>query len=173
MSAFNLLADYGIDETDIPESVGRKTTPDGTYPFTVIDYRIQEGTNNNPETEWIIIDYDLGEDGQFREWFTTAEDGDRYTDKVKNSLSFLRKRLAFFGQSLAAIDFEAGIGRTGTLSLVTRGKFQNIDEFSLDEDGDDGNGAEEAPAERPKVSRPAAGKAAAGGASPFGGNRRS
>jgi hypothetical protein len=172
MSAFNLLADYGLDEGDIPENVGRKNTPDGTYPFTVTDFRVQEGTTNNPDTQWIILDHDLGEDGQQREWFTISEDGDKYTDKVKNSLSFLRKRLAFYGQTLAGIDFDEVVGRTGTLTLETRGKFQNITEYSIDEDGDDGAEPAEAPAARPQVSRPAAGKAGAGD-SPFGGKRRS
>lgn len=178
--AFNLLEDYGIEENDIPEDVGRKVIPDGTYAFTITDFSTKPGTDSKPETEWIILDHDLGEDGSFREWFTTVDEGDRYSDKVKNSLSFLRKRLVFFGQSLAAIDFEPVIGLTGTLTLETRGKFQNITEYSIDADGDDGAGDEpEAPMALSKApTRPAAAKAApkagaAGGGSPFAGKRRS
>jgi hypothetical protein len=167
--AFNLLADYGIDENDIPTDVGRKSIPDGTYPFTITDFSVKPGTDSKPDTEWIILDHDLGEDGQFREWFTTNDEGDRYSDKVKNSLSFLRKRIAYFGQTLSSIDFESVIGRTGTLTLATRGKFQNVTDYSIDE-GDEGPAEEDAAPARPAVSRPAAGKAA--GASPFSGTRR-
>ncbi len=188
MAGFNLLEQYGLTEEEIPEDVGRRVIPDGTYPFTIVNFEFKQGTDDHPETEWIILDHDLGEEGEFREWFTTVEDGDPTTDKVKNSLSFLRKRLAFFGQTLASIDFEPVIGLTGTLTLSTtqRGQkaFQNVTEYSIDENG----GADDQPAEEPdekpmalaRPGRPAAAAktaapraaAAKSGNTPFGGRRR-
>jgi len=152
---FNLLKQYGLSEEEIPEDVGRRTIPDGTYDYTVTYAGFKEGTDSQPDMEWIIIDFDLGEEGEYREWFTTVDNGDSTTDRVKNSMSFLRKRLAFFGQTLASIDFEAMIGATGTLTLSTTKKgeksFQNISEFSIDED--------DAPADKPMaLARPGRGR---------------
>lgn len=137
--AFNLLEQYGVNEEDIPENVsaGRRKVDDGVHGYTITDFSKYENTEKG--TESLYIDYDFGDAGTHREWFTTVAADE---DWVTRGFSDLRKRLAFFGQALSDFRPDEIIGRTGTLELVTAksGKTQYINEFSVDEEG-----AEEAP----------------------------
>lgn len=134
--AFNLLEQYGVNEEDIPENVsaGRRKIADGVYPYTITDFSKYDNESKNSES--LYIDYDFGDDGTHREWFTTKADDE---DWVTRGFSDLRKRLAFFGQSLSDFRPDEVIGRTGTLEIVTAksGKSQYINEFSVDEEGEE------------------------------------
>ncbi len=148
MTGFNLLEQYGISEEEIPENVsgGRRRVDDGVYGYTITDFN--EYVNEGQGSKSLYVDYDLGDDGTFREWFTIEHATEE--DWVIRGFSDLRKRLAFFGQSLSDIRPDEIIGRTGTLEITTgkQGKRQYLSEFSAD-------GAEEA-AEEPKKAAPKA-----------------
>lgn len=159
---FNLLDAYGINEEDIPENVsaGRRQVPDGVYGYTVTD--VNEYVNEEQGSKSLYIDYDLGDDGAHREWFTVEHATEE--DYVTRGFSDLRKRLVFFGQSLSDFRPDEIIGRSGTLEIKTgrNGKRQYLAEFSVD--GDDGPEEAEAPAEDAPMAmaeKPAAKKAAA------------
>lgn len=168
MSNFNLLEQYGVNEEDIPENVGRREVPDGVYGYTITD--LSEYVNENQGSKSLYIDYDLGEDGSHREWFTVESDNEEY---VTRGFSDLRKRLAFFEQTLADFRPDEIIGRTGTLELKTgrNGKRQYLSEFSVD-GADEQDDTPMATAEEPKAPAKAAAKPTAKsrgtGTNPFG-----
>lgn len=164
---FNLLEQYGVNEEDIPENVGmsRRQIADGVYGYTVTDFN--EYVNEEQGSKSLYIDYDLGDDGAHREWFTIEHATEE--DYVTRGFSDLRKRLAFFGQTLSDIRPEEIIARTGTLEIKTgrNGKRQYLSEFSVDPE--DGAAPEEEPQEDAPMalaSKPAAKPAAKAAAKP-------
>lgn len=141
-----IFDDYGVDPDDIKES-GNFDVPDGTYRFEISEAEKLEGTNNKPDTEFFIIDYQLEDEdgdaaGSTREWFTMAEDGDSETKRAQQSMSFLKSRLRSLKVTdLKSFDGSEIVGLTGTLQLrstpgkgTNKGKtFQNIKSVTLDE----------------------------------------
>lgn len=168
----NLLKKYGVTEDEIPETAYvNKPVPDpGVYDFTVSDAKVQESKDGSKT--WIIFTYDFGDDGEFAEFFQ-IEGSDLDEDAIKVKLSWLRKRLAFFDQTLDAIDFEQIIGSTGTLELVKKGSYTNIGRnFNVDTvGGEDEESADEGEPEEPMALAKPAAKATASKAkkaNPFG-----
>lgn len=140
-----IFDDYGVDPDEIKES--SFDVPDGTYRFEIAEAEKLEGTNNKPDTDFFIIDYQLEDEdgdaaGSTREWFTMAEDGDSETKRAQQSMGFLKSRLKGLGVTdLRSFDGSEIVGLTGVLQLKsTPGKgankdktFQNVKNVRLDE----------------------------------------
>jgi len=166
MAKTNLLARFGLTEDEVPEnSFANRPTPDpGTYDFTISDAKEIEGKGDNEGAVWFVITHDFGDDGEFAEFF--ALEGPKVDeDRLKQTLSFLKRRLAAYGQTLENIDTSEIIGSTGTLTLVKNAKgYTNIREYNIDSigGGDADETAEEPAEEKPKAAarKPAAKPAA-------------
>ena len=73
---------HTLDELGIPDEVeetgGFREIPDGVYPFEIAEARRQHGSNNNPDTEFFVITYNLEEEGEKQDWIVVGnldEDG--------------------------------------------------------------------------------------------------
>lgn len=128
-----LLDEYAIDLNEVETPDFDRTLPDDIYEFTVGDIRLKEGSKKNPEQNFIIITYLLGENGhKHDELFTLPLDPRNPTDKELTKLSFYKQRLASLGFSpdqMNTIDESDVVGITGTLELRTTVSKANGQEY--------------------------------------------
>lgn len=137
-----LLDEFDIDMSGVeaPES-GYASLPDDIYEYTVGDVYLKEGSKKNPEQNFIVFKYLLGEDGkEYSEFFGLPLDVQRPSDNELKKLGFYKSRLLSLGVSPDAVnDVEASdlVGITGTFELrTTRSKnngqeYQNIRNFKV------------------------------------------
>lgn len=152
-----LLDDYAPDFDEIPDGPDYNV-PDGTYDFEIGNFYRQDGTSKNPDAQYLVVEYLLGDEGKrSSEWFGLPEDPSSPTDKEIQKLSFLKRRFQTLGvprDRWNSIDEDDLIGITGVLTLRTRNGYQNVSSLSVDE----------APAAVEEKPRARAAKTAAGAA---------
>lgn len=132
-----LLDDYGIDTDNIEAPNYEKE--DGWYDFTIGDVFIKEGSQNNPDTTWLIIKYLLEDEdgnskGEVSDMFTLPADPANPTDKEQERLGWYVKRMLDFGfarNEINDIESDDLIGLRGALELKTKrakngNDYQNI-----------------------------------------------
>lgn len=141
-----ILDDYGIDTNDI--EAPSYEIEDGWYRFTIGDAYVKEGSTNNPDLSWLIIDYQLEDEegepkGKTSDLFQLPQDPEAPTEDEKKKLGWYVARMVSLGFSRDQInDVERDdlIGLTGVLQLQTRpgrgknaGKdYQNITRLTAD-----------------------------------------
>jgi len=152
-----LIADYGIDLSNVSSPEFNEKPADDIYEFTLGDVFIQEGSKNHPEKSWVIFKYLLGDNGQeYSELFSLPQDATAPTAQEIQRLGFYKQRLVSLGVSPDAVnDVTADdlIGTRGTLELrTTLGKdkkeYQNIRNFKV-------AGGNEAPVAKVATAKPA------------------
>ncbi len=147
LGAFNI----DMDEIEAPSF----NVKDDIWEYVVGDMYLLEGTTNHPDKAWIIIEYQLGDEGKTKsEWFEMPFDSDNKTAKEVEKLGYFKLRLKDLGvpdEKLNSIEPDDVIGKRGTLQTVTKNGFQNIKNVTLAEE-------EEAPVAAPVVRRKAAAK---------------
>lgn len=122
-----LLDGYGInmDEVEAPSF----EVPDDIYEFEVSDFYLRQGTDSKPDAEWLIIQFNLGENGkQKSEWFQLPSDPANPTDKELEKLGYYKNRLKDLGitEGFNEVGPDDLIGITGTLQVYTKNGYQNI-----------------------------------------------
>lgn len=131
-----LFDSLGVNVEDLPET-GFTNPKDGFYNFEITEVTKRQGTKKDPNVTKLTIEYDLDEDGKATEWFTLAQNGE-VTEKVLESLRFLRDRLVSLGVDPSTFDEDSEdlIGIRGSLKLVTgKNGFQNVRNVEVDNDG--------------------------------------
>lgn len=166
-----LLDAYGIDTDNIEAPSYDKE--DGWYSFEIGDVYIKEGSQNNPNATWLIIDYLLEDEdgnskGKVSDLFTIPEDPANPTEDEQKRLGWYVARmldLGFARSEINDIEAEDLIGLRGALELKTRAgkgrnsgkEYQNIVKVRVEK-------AEAPPAKAPaKAAPPAAAVARKGG----------
>ena len=154
-----LFDEYGVNMDEVKESSWE--VPDDIYEFAVGSCWIQEGTKKDPDAQFFVIEYLLGDEGDLKksEWFGLPADPTAPTDKELQKLGFLKTRLKSLGipeGNLNDVDEDTLVGITGTLQIVTRNGFQNIRNVRVDEEQEVAEESaaeveEEAPKAAPKV----------------------
>lgn len=148
-----LLDEYDIDVSTV-ETTG---LPDDIYEFTVGDVYLKEGSRENPEQNFVVFKYLLGEEGrEYSEFFGLPLIPSQPTDKELKKLSFYKSRLLSLGVSadeVNSVESDDLVGITGTFELRTvRSKangqdYQNIRNFKVSATGE--KPAAAAPAKKP------------------------
>lgn len=123
-----LFDDFGIDIDEIEELEGFSNPADGVYRFEVASGERRDGSTNNPDNTFFVIEFNLEtEDGEAagtkQDWYTMAVDGDPDVYPAPMSLKFLKSRLLELGVPGSKLSkFEGGEieGVTGTLQLKTK-----------------------------------------------------
>lgn len=172
-----LLDAYGIDTDNV--EVPSYEVEDGWYRFTIGDCYVKEGSTNNPDLSWLIIEYQLEDEegnpkGKTSDLFQLPEDPEAPTEAELKKLGWYVARmlnLGFSREDVNGIDREDLIGLTGTLQLKTtagKGKnagkeYQNIVKLT----GDPMEEVQEAPAPVVKKAAPAKKAGATAPANPF------
>lgn len=175
-----LLDAYGINTDNV--EVPSYEVEDGWYRFTIGDCYVKEGSANNPDLSWLIIEYQLEDEegnakGKTSDLFQLPEDPEAPNEDELRKLGWYVARMTQLGfkrDEVNEIEREDLIGLTGTLQLATRpgrgknaGKdYQNIVKLSGDpvsHDTDD----EEAPSDTPAQAKaPTKARATAGATAP-------
>lgn len=135
------LSDFATGADSIKPSAGFDI-PDDTYEFEVSDIRHQQGTRNNPDAEYICIDYLLSTGQKHIEWFRLPADPQEPTIKERQTLSRYLARLVDLGVDRAdvnTVDTDSIVGRTGVFTLLTTTsngrEYQNIRHIRVEERG--------------------------------------
>lgn len=157
-----LLDDYTIDLNDAETSSFE--IPDNFYDFVIGDFFLRNGTQNKPDSAFIVIDYSCeDETGKVRskqEWFELPVDGANQTDKEMQRMGFLKTRLLDLGASpaqLADLDPEDFIGKGGTLEIFTnKAGYQNIRKVRIGDEAEAPKAAEPEEAAAPEAAAPKA-----------------
>ena len=152
-----LLDEYQIDLTEI--EAPSFDVPDDIYDFVVGDLFLQKGTEKWPNRTWIIIQYNLGNQGKNkREWFELPEDASDLTEAEINKLGYYKARLMDLGiapEDTNSVGPDDLIGLSGTLQVFTRNGYQNVKNVKASEASEPSE-----PEPAPVVKTPAARKAA-------------
>ena len=147
LGAFNI----DMDEIEAPSF----DVKDDVWEYVVGDMYLLEGTSNHPDKSWIIIEFQLGDEGKTKsEWFQMPMDSDNKTAKEIEKLGYFKLRLKDLGvpdEKLNTVEPDDVIGKRGTLQTVTKGGYQNIKNVTLAEE-------EAAPVAATPVRRKAAAK---------------
>lgn len=176
-----LLDAYGIDTDNL--EVPSYDIEDGWYKFVISDAYVKEGSQNNPDLSWLIIDYQLEDEegnpkGKTSDLFQLPEDPENPTEAEQKKLGWYVARmlnLGFKRDEINDVEREDLIGLTGALQLATRkGKgankdkeYQNIVKLTGDPmEESEAPAAPAAPAKKPAARRTAAAPATAA-ANPF------
>lgn len=134
-----LLAGYGIDMAEV--EAASFDVKDDTWEFVVGDMFILEGTTNHPDKTWIVIEFQLGDEGKTKsEWFQLPMDSDNKTPLEEQKLGYLKQRLVSLGvpdECLADFGPEDVVGKRGTLQTFTKNGYQNIKNVFLVEQEDE------------------------------------
>lgn len=127
-----LLDAYGIDTDNL--EVPSYDIEDGWYRFVIGDCYIKDGSTNNPDLSWLIIDYQLEDEdgnpkGKTSDLFQLPEDPENPTEAEMKKMGWYVARmlnLGFKRDEINSVEREDLIGLTGTLQLATRkGKGKN------------------------------------------------
>lgn len=152
--ATGILAEYGLDLDDV--EVPSFEIADGTYPFVIGDVFVREGSQSQPNKSWLIIEYLLGDEGKKHgELFGLPEDASAPTDKEKAALGRYKGRLLALGipeNQINNVGRDELIGIRGEFTLLTKGAYQNIRNFKVEDDGANAFAQE---AEAPEAAAPA------------------
>lgn len=143
------LADYvtGAESIEPSDFNGPE---DGTYQFEVTDIYVKDGSQANPDSRWIFVEYQLDTGRKYNELFTLPKDPERPTDKEQQTIGRYLSRLMTLGverNQVNTVNAKTLIGRAGTLTLRTTTnrqsgrEYQNISKLVVDEPGEVGGQA--------------------------------